>query len=143
MLPKEHLLIGLSQETLQTQEHTGHVVHRTPLVLQYVQADSSGEVNIRMVYGRFEEYGGWSVGISVWKDERELEDEVGVWSLCGSGDRRSPGEKVIWIIGEGRDPRGGRHHQLHELCLEAGGKGQEDCTSRQMHRSKDSVPTAL
>ena len=63
-----------------------------------------------MVYGSLEEYGRWSVGISVGKKERELEDEVGVWGLCGSGDSRSPGEEIIWIIGEGGDSRGGRHH---------------------------------
>ena len=75
-----------------------------------------------MVYGRLEEYHRWSVGISVGKDEGELEDEVGVRGLCGPGDRRSPGEEIVWIIGEGGDSRGGRHHQLHELGLEAGSK---------------------
>lgn len=48
------LLIRLSQKALQAQEHTLHIVHSTPLVLQDIQADPATKVDIRMEYGCFE-----------------------------------------------------------------------------------------
>ena len=64
------VLIWFSKETLQTQKHARHVVHRTPLILQDVQADSSREIHIRMVDGRFEVDGRWGIGVVVWEVER-------------------------------------------------------------------------
>lgn len=48
------LLVRFTQQTLQTKENTLHVVDGTPLVLQDVQTDTAGEVDIRVVDGSFE-----------------------------------------------------------------------------------------
>lgn len=42
-------LIRLPKQTLQTQQHTLHIVNSTPLILQNIQANPAAEVDIRVV----------------------------------------------------------------------------------------------
>lgn len=66
-------LVGLAKQTLETEEHSLSVVGGRPLVLENIQADATGEVNIRMVYGRLEENSRWSVWVVGREGKAELE----------------------------------------------------------------------
>lgn len=94
------LLVRLSKQTLQTQQDGLDVVRSSPLVLQDVQADSPGEVDVGVVDGCLEEDGWWSVGVVGWKGEGELEGQIGVRSVVWAFDRRSPREQVAISGGE-------------------------------------------
>lgn len=112
------LLVGLAQKTLQAQEHALDVVHGAPLVLQNVQTDPAGEVDVGVVDGGLEEDGGRRVRVVVGECEGELQRQALIGRLCRAGDGRRPGEKVAVGVGEGRDTGRGRHHELHELGLQ-------------------------
>jgi hypothetical protein len=88
------LLVGPSQETLKTEEHTLNVVYSTPFVLENVQADSSREIDIRMIYGSLEEDRRWSIRIVGGESKRQLEGEPIVIRLFRSTDGASPVEEV-------------------------------------------------
>lgn len=58
-----HLLIRFAQQTLKTQQHGLHVVHSAPFVLQDIQADAAGEVDVGVIDRCLEEYGRGRIGI--------------------------------------------------------------------------------
>lgn len=66
------VLVWLSEQALKTEEHGLDVVCSSPLVLQDVQADSTGEIDVGVVDGGLEE-DGWG---SVWVVGGELEGEL-------------------------------------------------------------------
>lgn len=114
-----YILVRFSQQTLQTQQNTLHVVHRTPLVLQDIQTNAAGEVDIGVVDGSFVEDGRWRVRIVAREGKRKLQREAFIGSLCRTGDGCCPGKKVAVCVREGRDSGGWREHELHQFCLEA------------------------
>lgn len=113
-------LVRFTQQALQTEENTLHVVDGTPLVLQDVQTDAAGEVDIGVVDGDFEQNGRGSVRVVVGKGKGKTESESFVRSFGRSANGGSPGEEVAIGVREGRDSRRGGKHQLHQLGLEAG-----------------------
>ena len=68
-----NLLVGLAEQALQTQENGLDVIGRSPLVLQDIQADSSREVDIRVVDWGLEENSRSCVGVVGRESEGELE----------------------------------------------------------------------
>lgn len=113
------LLVGLAQETLQAQEHALDIVHCAPLILQNIQADSAGEVDVRVVDGGLEEDGGRRVRVVVREGKGELQRQSFIGRLRRAGDSPRPGKEVAIGVGEGRDTGRGRHHKLHQLSLQA------------------------
>ena len=55
-LNRNHLLVRLAQQALQTQQHSTNVVDSAPLVLEDVQTDTAREVDIGVVDGCLEEH---------------------------------------------------------------------------------------
>lgn len=105
-----YLLIRLSEQTLQAQQHGLHVVDGAPLVLEDVEADAAAKIDVGMVYGCLEEDCGSRVGIVWWEGERELERQARVRCLCWADDSGGPVHQVAIGIGEGGDAGRGRHH---------------------------------
>lgn len=64
-----YILVWLPKQALQTQQHALHVVHGAPLVLQDVETDTAGEVDVGVVDGGLEEDGGRRVGVVVGEGE--------------------------------------------------------------------------
>ena len=64
---EEQVLIWLSQQTLQAQQHALHVIDRTPLILQDIETDSPAEVDIGVVYRRLEQHRWWSIWVVRWE----------------------------------------------------------------------------
>jgi hypothetical protein len=106
-------LIRLPQQTLQTQQHALHIVDRTPLVLQDVQADSATEIDVWVVDGCLEEDSGWRVRVVWWEGEGELEGEARVGRFCGTDDGRGPMHEVAVGVGEGGDTGSRGEHEGH------------------------------
>lgn len=52
-----HLLVRFAEQTLKTQQHGLHVVHGAPFVLQDIQADAAGEIDVGVIDGGLEEDG--------------------------------------------------------------------------------------
>lgn len=48
------LLVRLAQQALQAEQNTRHIVYSTPLVLEDVEADAAGEVDVGVVDGSLE-----------------------------------------------------------------------------------------
>lgn len=63
------ILVRLPQKALQAQQHTLHIVHRAPLVLQDIQANTATKVDVRVIYWGLEQDRRWSV----WICKRKLE----------------------------------------------------------------------
>jgi len=95
------------------------VISRSPLVLQNIQANPAGEIDIRVVDRCLEENGGWSIWVVRWECEGELERKVGVWGIIWSFDGRSPRKKVAVGRWESRYSRSRGCHELHELGLKS------------------------
>jgi len=114
-------IVRLPQQALKTQEYGLDVVSGSPLVLEDVQADATGEVHIWMVDGSLEENRRWGVRVVGRESEGELEGKIGVWGIVRSFDCRSPREEIAISGWECRDTWGSRGHQLHELSLETFG----------------------
>ena len=70
------LLVGLSEQTLQAQQHSANIVDGAPLVFEDIKADSAAEVDVGVVDGRLEEDRGRGIGISGAELHAELEDEI-------------------------------------------------------------------
>ena len=83
-------IIGLSQQTLQAQQHCLHVVRSTPLVLQDVQANTTAEIDVGMIDGCFEEDRGGRVWVVGGELEAEFEAEISVRCVFGPDDGSNP-----------------------------------------------------
>lgn len=114
------LLVRFTQQALQAEQYARHVVYGAPLVLEDVETDAAGEVDVRVVDGCFEEDGWRRVRVIVRELEGELESQAFVGSFGWAGDGSCPGEEVAVCVGEGGDAGRGREHELHELSLQAG-----------------------
>lgn len=118
-LPRSRdLLVRLAQQALQAQQHGLHIVDGAPLLLQNVEADATGEVDIGVVDGRLEKHSRRDVGVVLRERERQLERQTGVRRALRTFDGASPLEE-IGLVGEGRHAGRGRHHERHQLGLEA------------------------
>lgn len=95
-----------------------HVVHRTPLVFQDIQADASREVDIWMIDRRLEQHRGRGVWVVGGKGKAELQIQARVGGLGGSDDGGRPGQHVA-IIGKGGDTRSRSKHHGHQFRLES------------------------
>ena len=115
----DFLLVWFSQETLQTQQNRLHIVDRTPLVFEDVQAYPAAEVDVRVVDRGLEEHGRRAVGVVAGEIEAEFEVQIRVRRVFRSDNRGRPVQHVSIGVGKGRDSRCGRHHQCHEFGLEA------------------------
>lgn len=71
--PTDYLLVRFSQQALQTQQHALHIVDRAPFILENIQADPTGKIDIGMVDGCFEEHGRRTVGVIGGEAEGQLE----------------------------------------------------------------------
>lgn len=111
------LLIRLSQQTLQTQQHRRDIVNRTPLILQDIQTDPAREVDVRVVDGCFEEYRGRAVRVRVCEFHAEFEHEGRVGRVGGAVDGGRP-ERHVFVVGEGGYAGCGLGHDVHEFFLE-------------------------
>lgn len=89
-LSKSFILIGLPEQTLQTQKYRLHIVDCTPLVLENVEAYPPAEINVWMVDRRLEEYGRSNIRIVSREFKAKLEIEVCVWGVFGSDDGGGP-----------------------------------------------------
>lgn len=112
-------LVWFTEQALQAQENTLHIVHSTPLVFQDIQTDTSREVHVGVVNGGFEEDGWWRVRVIVREGERELECQALIRSLVGAADGGSPGSEVAISIRKCGDTGRRREHKLHQFRLEA------------------------
>lgn len=104
---------------MQTQQDGLDVVRSSPLILQDIQANTAGEVDIGVVDWGLEENGWWGVGVVGWESEGELEGKTSVRSVVGALNRSSPREEVTIGGGEGRDTGCGGRHELHQLGLQS------------------------
>jgi len=77
----QNLLVGFSQEGLQTEQDGLDVVCGRPLVLENIQADAAGEVDIGMVDGSSEEHGWRCIWIVRGELKAELECETRIWRV--------------------------------------------------------------
>lgn len=100
------LLVWFAQERLQAQQHRLSVVGRRPLVLENVEADAAGEVDVGVVNGGDKKYGGWRVWIVGRELEAELEVEASIWCVFGTFNGSAPEEQVAVGRGERGDARG-------------------------------------
>ena len=117
--PRCDPLIGFPQKTLQAQEDALHVVHGAPLILEDIQTDPAGEVDVRMVDGRLEKNVWRRVRVGGGEVEGEFELETVVVCSLGTDDGRRPVEQIAVGIGKGGDAGRGGHHQLHEFGLKS------------------------
>jgi len=58
-----YVLVGLAKQALKAQQNSLNVVSSGPLVLENVQANAAGEVDIRMIDGCLEEHRRSGVGV--------------------------------------------------------------------------------
>lgn len=112
------VLVRLTQQTLQAQQHTLYIVNCAPLLLEDVQADASGEVDVGMVDRSLEQHGGRSVRIVGREYEAQLEVQARVGCFGGSGNRGSPGEHVA-VVRKGGDAGSRGKHHCHQLRLQS------------------------
>lgn len=112
------LLIWLSQQALQAQQHSRDVVDGAPLVLENVQTDPAREVDVGVIDRRLEEHGWRAVGVVGGELHGQLEDEAIVGGVGGAIDGGGPDGHVL-VVGEGGDTGRGLHHDVHEFLLEA------------------------
>jgi hypothetical protein len=59
----KYSLIRLPQQALQTQQHRANIIHRTPFILQNIQAYASREIDIRVVDGCLEQHDWRRIGV--------------------------------------------------------------------------------
>ena len=88
-----------------------------------------------MIDGGLEEDGRRGVRVVVWEGHGELEGEIGVGGVLRPLDSGFPSHKVTVCAGKGRDARGRRCHELHELGLESVVGGGRDRVS--IHRTRN------
>lgn len=62
-----NILIRFAQKTLQTQQYRLNVISGRPFILQNIQANSTGEIDIGMIDRSLEKDGWWRIGIVGWK----------------------------------------------------------------------------
>ena len=86
----KHVLVWFTEQTLQAEENTLHIVDRAPLVFQDVQAYPSREVDIGMIDGRLEQNRWGGIGIVSGKGEAKLEVQARVRCLSGARDCGGP-----------------------------------------------------
>ena len=110
-------LVRLAQQALQTQQDSGDVVDGAPLVLEDIETDAAGEVDVGVVDRGLVEDGRRHVGVVVGEVHGQLEDEVGVGSVGRAVDSGSPDSHVL-VIGECGDTRGRLGHDVHKLLLQ-------------------------
>ena len=96
--------------------HDIHLVQSRPLLLEYVEADVSVSVHIRVEAGGWESHGGWLVGVACGELQPQLELEALVDRVLGPLDCAHPGEQVV-PVGEGGDALVPGHHETHQLAL--------------------------
>lgn len=113
------ILVRFTQQTLQAEQDTRYVVDGTPLVLEDVEADAAGEVDVGVVNRSLEEDCWGRVGVVVGECKGEFESEALVGSLGRTGDGCCPREEVPVCVREGGDAGRGREHELHKLSLQA------------------------
>jgi len=114
-----YVLVRLAKQTLKAQQNSLDVVSSSPLVLENVQADAAGEVDIRMIDGCLKEHRRSGVRIVGGELKAELEGQPSVGSIVRTLDGGSPSEEVSIRTGEGRDAGSGRRHELHQLGLQS------------------------
>lgn len=114
-----YVLVGLAKQALKAQQNSLDVVSSSPLVLENVQANAAGEVDIRMIDGCLEEHRRSGVRVVGGECKAELEGQPGVGSIVGTLNGGSPSEEVSIRTGEGRDAGSGRRHELHQLGLQS------------------------
>lgn len=95
------LLVRLTQQALQAEQNTRYVVDGAPLVLEDVEADAAGEVDIGVVDRSLEQDCGGRVWVVVGECEGEFQCEALVGSLGRTGDGRCPREEVAVCVREG------------------------------------------
>jgi len=113
------LLVGLTQQALQAQQNTRNVVNGAPLVLEDVEADAAGKVDVGVVDWSLEEDSWGRVGVVIGECEGELQCEAFIGCLGRTSDGCRPREEVAVCVREGGDAGGGREHELHKLGLQA------------------------
>lgn len=113
------VLVRLAQQALQAEQNTRYVVDGAPLVLEDVEADAAGEVDVGVVDRSLEEDCWGRVGVVVGECEGKFESEALVGSLGRTGDGCCPREEVSVCVREGGDAGRGREHELHKLSLQA------------------------
>lgn len=116
----EDALVWFAEEALQTQQNGLDIVCCRPLVLEDIQADAAGEVDVWVVDWRLKEHRRGRVWVVCRESKAELEGQTSVWCSVGAFDGGGPGQQVAICRGERRNARCGRGHELHKLRLQAG-----------------------
>ena len=113
------LLVWLSQQTLQTQQHRLYIVHGAPLIAENVQTDPSGEVDIGMINRCLEQDRRRRVRIVIGKVKGELHNQSIVGGFRRPRYCRRPEEKITVRVRKGGNAGRGGQHELHQFGLEA------------------------
>lgn len=85
-----NVLVWLAKQTLQAQQHGLNVVCGCPFVLQDIEADAAGKVDVGVVDGRLEEHCGRCIWVVRRKRKRELERQAGIGSVIRALDGGPP-----------------------------------------------------
>lgn len=111
-------LVWLSEQRLQAQQDGLDVVRGGPLVLENIETNAAGEVDVRVVDGGLEKDGRRRVWVVCGELEAELEREAGVGGVLRALDGGAPVQEVA--VGRGKRRHTGRRrgHQLHKLRLQ-------------------------
>lgn len=84
------VLIWFSQKALQAQQHALDIVNRAPLILEDIQTDPSGEIDVGVIDGGLEEHRRRRVWVVRGEFKRELEGQFGVGGVVWATDGGSP-----------------------------------------------------
>lgn len=104
--------IGIVEETLNTGQYGSHVISGTPAVLQDVQTQLAGAVDVRMKHLANELDARGLIGVLLFEVHHKSEGSVFERSICGSDNDGVPGHN---IIGDGRGRYASRRVCLHAL----------------------------
>lgn len=86
---------------LNARQHSGHIVRRTPPILQYIQTQLSRAVDVGVEHLRDEFDAGWFVGVLLFEVHDEAEGAVFKRGVGWADDDSVPGHYIVCDRGGG------------------------------------------
>ncbi|EJK48178.1 hypothetical protein THAOC_33053 [Thalassiosira oceanica] len=117
--------VGIAQQTLYAREYRANVVDRTPLVLQYVEADLPVVVYVRVEHLRQEPHGGSLVGVVLRELEGQFERPALPRRVVRAEDDRLPHHDRVG--------HGGARHARGRVILETAEVAEEASAGGRRH----------
>ena len=117
MIVEWAVIVWCLKETLDGEKQGGNGVSGAPLVLENVETNVSGHVNVGMENRGVKRDCRCGHRVVGWKPHGEGVLHAGIRRGIGSVDGTLPGEKVV-VVGESADTGNGFHHEGHEFGLE-------------------------